>query len=100
MTQNMLIASTVIPLSYIQLLSQHNLKMFKSKLVHLFVALVSNYYQSCCIARCIFISGWAWPMQLVRSLLSDHKVPGSIPALPRFEYLCDLCVNFPSFRGR
>ena len=27
---------------------------------------------------------------LVRSLLSDHKVPSSIPALLRFEYLCDL----------
>ena len=26
----------------------------------------------------------------VRSLLSDHKVPRSIPALPKFEYLCDL----------
>ena len=26
----------------------------------------------------------------VRSLVFDHKVPGSIPTLPRFEYLCDL----------
>ena len=43
--------------------------------------------------------------QLVRSLPSDHKVPGSIPALPRFEYFCNLLfrlsqLSFPSFRGR
>ena len=27
---------------------------------------------------------------VVRFLLSDHKVPSSIPALPRFKDLCDL----------
>ena len=31
----------------------------------------------------------AWLAQLVRSLPSDHMVPSSILALPRFEYLCD-----------
>ena len=32
----------------------------------------------------------AWLAQLVRSQPSDQKVPGSIPALPKFESLCDL----------
>ena len=46
------------------------------------------------------IIGRGW--QLVRSLLSNHKVPSSILALPRFEYLCDLLfclsqLSFPSF---
>ena len=31
-----------------------------------------------------------WLAQLVRFLPCNHKVPGSIPALPRFEYLYDL----------
>ena len=52
-----------------------------------------------------FLTGRAWWAQLVRSLPSDHKVPSSILALPRFEYLCDLLfylsqLSFPSFRGR
>ena len=33
--------------------------------------------------------GRAWLAQLVRSLPSNQKVPGSIPTLPRFESLCD-----------
>ena len=36
---------------------------------------------------------WAWLVQLVESLPSDHKVPSSIPALPRLEYLCDLSFS-------
>ena len=35
--------------------------------------------------------GWAGMVgAVVRSLLSDHKVPSSIAAPSRFEYLCDL----------
>ena len=34
--------------------------------------------------------GCAWLAELVISLLSDHKVPSSIPALLRFEYLYNL----------
>ena len=46
-------------------------------------------------------SGRAWLVQLVRSLPSDLKVP----ALPRFEYLCNLRfrlsqLSFPSFQGK
>ena len=38
----------------------------------------------------VMMSGRAWLAQLVRSLPSDQKVPGSISALPKFESLCDL----------
>ena len=34
-------------------------------------------------------NGRAWLAQLIRSLPSNQKVPGSILALPRFEYLCN-----------
>ena len=47
------------------------------------------------IKHLIIISPWVgfWAEMVgaaVRSLLSDHKVSSSIPALPRFEYLYDL----------
>ena len=50
--------------------------------------------------------GRAWLAQSVRSLHSDHKVSGAIPALPKLEsFLCYLLfrlilLSFPSFRGR
>ena len=36
------------------------------------------------------LHGWAWLVQLVRSLLSNDKVPSSILALLRFEHMCNL----------
>ena len=50
---------------------------------------------ACIQAQCIIMVdlrdfGRAWLVQLVRSLLYNHKVPVSIPAVQRFDYLCDL----------
>ena len=39
---------------------------------------------------CCKLFGLGMVGAVVRSLLSDHKVPSAIPALPRFEYLWDL----------
>ena len=49
---------------------------------------LDNPYQVL-IKRLSNFFGQAWLAQLVRALLSDHKVLSSIPALPKFEYLCD-----------
>ena len=65
-----------------------------------FISLISEN-----IALPFSLIRWAWLAQLVRSLPSDHMVPGSIPGFARFEYLCNLLfrlnqLSFPSFRGR
>ena len=51
----------------------------------------------------VFTMFWAGMDRAVGKI--SAKVPGSILALPRFEYLCDLLyrlnqLSFPSFRGR
>ena len=48
------------------------------------------YFFQSIITSSKFVEQRAWLVQLIRSLPSDHKVPSSILALPRFEYLCDL----------
>ena len=41
--------------------------------INLFIIMVRSF------SECFFQIEWAWLAQLVRSLPSNHKVPGSIP---------------------